>query len=126
MKTPIYSKNAKDVRALIKVKGARKLYGHAAGFHWELGKIGSGHFLDVPPIEEFTFDVSVPRLLEWAFNPHNLDHLIAAAVHDLLLKEKYDAAVASAEFRRVLRGRGVSAQSGWSAFFATLWHTELK
>lgn len=108
---------------LKKVKGTDKKYTCNVNIDWELGKAGSKDFVTVKA--KTPFDVSVPKWLEWAANPHNPDLLFAAAVHDELLRLNYDKAVASAEFRRALKVRGFSGPSAWRLFFATLFWTAL-
>ena len=115
--------HALDVTQLVKIPDTRKRYGSLTGYYWDVGKKGSQLRIYVDPVHLYDFDVSVPRGVEWLFDPHNIDHLVAAGIHDKLLEEGYDPAFASAEFRRVLRARGVPAKTAWKAFFGTLWHT---
>jgi len=72
---------------------------------WEIGAIGSGLWLNVPP--GFSFDVSVPRALRWLFSPHNPQYLKAAALHDYALSLGWDRVSAAAAFSEALRASGV-------------------
>ncbi len=102
----------------------RKLYKFHDPLTWEIGKKGSGYKLEIPA--GYQADVSTPRLLERFFDPHDLNLLVPAAIHDRLLEEGFDKAFASSEFRRALRARGVRPFKAWIMFFATLIHTVLK
>lgn len=72
------------------------------------------------------FDISVPRSLEWLLDPHNRDILLAALVHDELLKRGHDVAFASSEFRRAAIARGASKTFAWTLFTTTLVWTAWK
>lgn len=104
---------------------APNLYGSIGGYEWEIGKRGSGGKIIVEDYEasNYTFDVSVPRAFEWALDPHNVTHLAAAGIHDKMLEQGYDPAVASAEFDRILEHRGASRLTQEGAFWLTLFHT---
>ena len=73
---------------------------------WEIGAKGSGLFLYLPA--GFRFDVSVPRLLGWAFNRHDPRYLKAAALHDYALSLGWGRVSAAAPFSEALRANGVS------------------
>lgn len=85
---------------------------------WEIGRKGSGWELVMEAGK--TFDISVPRWLEWALSPHDRRILPAALVHDELLREGHDAAFASAEFRRAAIARGAGRLLAWWLFIVTL------
>jgi hypothetical protein len=101
-----------------------KSYRLDAPLVWDIGAKGSGWALTVP--EGTVFDISVPRALEWALNPHDRRVLPAAAVHDELLVRGHDAAFASSEFRRAAIARGCSVWWAWVLFFSTLAWTAFK
>jgi len=68
---------------------------------WEIGIKGSGLWVTVPA--GFDFDVSIPRAARWFFNPHDYRYLKAAALHDHMLDQEWDAQTAAAIFYRALR-----------------------
>lgn len=103
------------------VVGTEKMYRLDVDLVWEIGAKGSGWVLNVPKGTEF--DISVPHWLEWAQGPHDRRVLLAAAIHDELLRLGHDVAFASAEFRRAAIALGCSSRRGWSLFFATLGYT---
>lgn len=106
------------------VEGTSKTYCLAAPLLWEVGAKGSGWRLTVAA--GTLFDISVPKVLEWALSPHDRRVLLAAAVHDELLVLGHDPAFASAEFRRAAIARGVPKLRAWMLFFATLAWTAFK
>ena len=106
---------------LKRVPDTDKLYTCNVNIDWELGHKGSGNFIVVKKGKPF--DVSTPKWLEWAANPHGSDLLFCAAIHDQMLEDGTDAAVSSAEFRRALVARGYSGAASWRLFFATLFWT---
>ena len=122
-------KNALDIKKedLIQTEPekAPKLYGSIGGYQWEIGKRGSGGFIIVEDFYEsgYNFDVSVPKIAEFALDPHDVNHLVAAGIHDRMLELGYDTAVASAEFHRILEYRGASRLTREGAFWLTLFHT---
>ena len=99
----------------------RKLYQLGADLHWECGRKGSGFWLTIK--DGTTFDVSVPRWLEWAQSPYDRRVLLAAAVHDELLRQGFDRPFASGEFRRALIALGTAEWWAWALYFATLFAT---
>ena len=108
--------------AFKRVSGTEKTYQLEAPLNWDIGKKGSGWSLLITP--GTTFDISVPRLFEWALSPHNRRVLPAAAIHDELLRRGHDSAFASSEFRRALIARGYLHWRAWGLFLATLiWMT---
>lgn len=113
-----------NFNAFMPVLGQRKLYKTNYPLTWEIGTKGSGWTLEIEP--ETTFDISVPRYLEWILNPHDRRILLAALVHDELLKRGHDVAFASSEFRRAAIARGASKFFAWNLFLTTLVWTALK
>lgn len=106
------------------VEGSRKLYQLNGSICWEVGALDSGWELTIP--EGTIFDISVPRALEWIQNPHDRAVLLAAAVHDELLKHGHDVAFASSEFRRAAMSRGCSTRRAWLLFTTTLLWTAIR
>lgn len=72
---------------------------------WEVGAKGSGLFIIVP--RGFIFDVSIPRLLRWAMDPHDRRFLKAAALHDAIRGDGWDRVTAGAIFHAALKADGV-------------------
>ncbi|MEW7008657.1 MULTISPECIES: DUF1353 domain-containing protein [unclassified Lentilitoribacter] len=106
------------------VEDSHKLYRLNAPICWEVGAINSGWELTIP--EGTVFDISVPWYLEWLQSPHDRAVLLAAAVHDELLKHGHDVAFASSEFRRAAISRGTSTWWAWILFWVTLWWTAVR
>ncbi|WP_150524035.1 DUF1353 domain-containing protein [Roseibium sediminis] len=100
------------------VPGTRKTYVLTQTLRWHIGCKGSDWLLAVEA--GTVFDISVPWTLEWLQSPHDRRVLLAAAIHDELLKRGHDVAFASAEFRRALLARGCSPPRAWALFTATL------
>lgn len=74
---------------------------------WEIGTPGSELWITVPV--GYDFDVSIPRLLRWIFDPHDARYLKAGALHDYALHELYWSRVAAAAaFSEALRADQVS------------------
>lgn len=73
---------------------------------WEVGVKGSGFLVTVPAGTEF--DVSIPRVFRWLFDPHNPHYLKAAALHDELLRREWARTTSGAEFHEALKADGVS------------------
>jgi hypothetical protein len=87
---------------------------------WEVGSEGSGLWLEVPPGR--VFDVSVPRLARWLFNPHDPRFRRAAALHDEMLVLGWSRLTAGAEFAEALRADGVGAGCRFAMWLAvSLW-----
>lgn len=107
-----------------RVPGERKLYKTTAPLVWEIGAKGSAWHLDIKT--GTTFDISVPRWLEWLLSPHDRRILLAALVHDELLNLGHDVAFASSEFRRAAIARGAGKFFAWNLFFTTLVWTAVK
>lgn len=72
---------------------------------WEIGAKGSGLWLTVP--EGFVFDVSIPRLLWWAFDPNDARYRKAGALHDYALSLGWNRVPAAAAFSESLRAHGL-------------------
>ncbi|SDE89900.1 DUF1353 domain-containing protein [Limimaricola pyoseonensis] len=84
-------------------------YRVVAPVRWEVGRVGSGLWLEVPAGR--VFDVSVPRLARCLFSPHDPRFRKAAALHDEALHHLgWSRLTAGAEFAEALRADGVG---GW-------------
>lgn len=101
-----------------RVTGTRKRHVLRDDLLWEIGARGSGWVPTVPA--GYTFDISVPRWLEWLLSPFNRRVLLAAAIHDRLLELGHDVAFASSEFRRAVRALGVHPIPAMVLFLSTL------
>lgn len=73
---------------------------------WEIGRKGSNLWIHVP--EGFNFDMSVPRVLQWLFDPYDPRYIKAAALHDYTLRQGWDRVSAAATFDAGLKASGVS------------------
>lgn len=81
-------------------------YRVTAPLRWEVGRVGSGLWLEVPAGR--VFDVSVPRLARCLFSPHDPRFRKAAALHDEALHHlRWSRLTAGAEFAEALRADGV-------------------
>jgi hypothetical protein len=76
-----------------------------APLHWEIGKLGSGVVYTVP--KGFKFDVSIPKWLQWLLDPRDRRYLIAGAVHDSMLIDRWARNTAGIEFYHGLRAMRV-------------------
>jgi len=91
-----------------------------ADLRWDLGKEGSGLTYTVPA--GFRFDVSVPRILQWAFNPNDRRFLKAAALHDHMLESGWSRIESAAVFHEALKADGVQRWRRLAMFLAVaLW-----
>jgi hypothetical protein len=90
---------------------------------WEIGKKGSGYWVNVP--QGFKFDFSVPWIFWWLINRHSRRALPCAALHDYLLYEGYDRAFAASAFRRALVARGMPRWQAYLMYLAVLFWTTL-
>ena len=106
------------------VPGERTLYRLGCDIVWEIGAAKSGWKLIVK--KGTTFDISVPRWLEWVQSPHDRRVLLGAAIHDELLILNLDAVFASAEFHRAIRARNTPPLRAWLLFISTLVWTVVK
>lgn len=73
---------------------------------WEVGRKGSGVIVTVP--QGTAFDVSIPAIMRWLFNPHDPHYLKAAALHDELLRRGWDRLTSGAQFHEALKADGVA------------------
>nr|WP_244977894.1 DUF1353 domain-containing protein [Aureimonas jatrophae] len=73
---------------------------------WEIGAKGSGWWFEVR--DGTVFDVSIPVLLRWIFDPHDPRYLKAAALHDELLRSGVDRITAAGASNAALAADGVS------------------
>ena len=108
----------------IKVPTARKLYTLGSDLEWAFGRCEAKKPIIIK--KGYNVDVSVPRLLEWAFDPHNNAHIRAAAVHDSLLEKGYARDFCSSEFRCALILGGVKPKLAWTAYFFTMMYNLFK
>jgi hypothetical protein len=91
-----------------------------ADLRWDLGKEGSGLTYTVPA--GFRFDVSVPRILQWAFSPKDRRFLKAAALHDHMLENGWSRIESAAVFHEALKADKVSRLKRLAMFLAVaLW-----
>ncbi len=73
---------------------------------WEVGCKDSGLWVRVPT--DYAFDVSIPKLLRWALDPHNPKYLKAGALHDFLLHDRlWDRVSSAAAVSDALKAEGV-------------------
>ncbi len=110
--------NFTKFKSFSKVPGTYKTYQLDDKLSWNIGSKSSSWLLDIPTGR--TFDISVPKWLEWVQSPHDRSVLLAAAIHDELLNLGHDQAFASAEFRRAAIAGGTAKLKAWVLFFATL------
>lgn len=106
-----------------RVPGTRKKYVLNSDLYWDIGKKGSSWSLEIK--KGTTFDISVPRLLEFIQSPHDKEVLLGAAIHDELLKRDFDVPFASSEFRRSCIARGSNSAKAWMLFYTTLGYTAI-
>jgi len=91
-----------------------------ADLRWDIGREGS----DLTYIVRagFQFDVSVPGLLRWAFNPNDRRFLKAAALHDHMLMDVWSQVESAAVFHEALKADKVGATKRLAMFLAVaLW-----
>jgi hypothetical protein len=100
-------------------RGPAGRYATTAPLAWDVGRLGSGWVLTIPP--GFAFDSSVPAWARWYFSPDDPRWLLAAAVHDCLLEQGHDRAFAACEWLRAARAMD-SRKRVWFAFVGVfLW-----
>mgnify|MGYP000512614943 CR=1 FL=1 len=88
---------------------------------WEIGATGSGAWLCVPA--SFDFDVSVPRLTQWAFDPNDERFLKAACLHDYALLLGWSRTSAAGPFADALTAEGVPPFTRFLMVAAVItWH----
>ena len=91
-----------------------------ADLRWDLGREGSGHTYIVQA--GFRFDVSVPGVLQWAFNPGDRRFLKAAALHDHMLEDRWSRVESAAVFHEALKADKVPRWKRLAMFLAVaLW-----
>lgn len=73
---------------------------------WEVGRLDSGLVVTVP--KGFRFDVTVPKWLRWLIDRRQRRYLLAAAVHDHLLKDGWSRNRAAIEFYHGLKAMDVN------------------
>lgn len=84
---------------------------------WHVGSI-YGPTIEVP--EDFNFDVSIPKILVWLFDPHDKRYIKAACLHDYMLSElKWNRLTAAAEFHEALLADKVPIWRRLVMFLAT-------
>jgi len=88
-------------------RGPRGGYLTTAELVWEIGKVGSGLWLRVRP--DFYFDVSVPLLVRWLFDPSDPRYRKASALHDYALSLGWDRVASAAVFNSALKASGVGS-----------------
>ena len=87
---------------------------------WDLGFEGSAFPYRVEA--GFTFDVSIPAILTFAFSRHDRRFLKAAAVHGHMLKAGWSRPEAAGPFHQMLKADGVSSFKRLVMFVAVaLW-----
>lgn len=87
---------------------------------WEIGREGSDRWFVIARGQ--CFDVTVPRVLRWIFDPHDARYLKAAALHDAMLGQGWSRLTAAAEFAEALRADGVGRARRLAMFLAvSLW-----
>lgn len=111
-------------KSFSKVEQTRKTYRLDEPFCWSIGLNSGSHKTVLDP--GATFDISVPRWLEWFQSPHDKTILPAALIHDVLLRKGYTPDFAAAEFRRALIMRGVSRRYARLLFAVVLVWTALR
>lgn len=87
-----------------------------APLRWEIGCKGSGLWLIVPT--GFAFDVSVPRGLRWLVNPHDRRLLLAAALHDFTVEQRWEWQTSAALWHHGLRAFGVPSGQAYVLYAA--------
>lgn len=83
------------------------LYTNTKPLTWEVGSKGSNLFVTVPT--GTMFDVTVPWVFRWLFDPHDERYLKGAALHDELLRIGWDRATSGAIFHEALKADKVAA-----------------
>lgn len=107
-----------DTLPVVDIGGGDYLTDAALG--WDLGKQGSG--LTYVVRADFQFDVSVPRFMQWAFNPNDRRFLKAAALHDHMLLDGWSRVESAAVFHEALKADKVPRVKRLAMFLAVaLW-----
>lgn len=113
-----------DFAAFERVASSNKLYVTTATCAYEIVAKGTGWWLKIAADE--TFDISVPWWLEWLQSPHDPKVLLAALIHDRLLKDGRGVLFSSSEFRRACMALGTNRWWAWVLFAVTLFWTGIK
>ncbi|WP_308917551.1 DUF1353 domain-containing protein [Jannaschia sp. LMIT008] len=87
------------------VPGPGALFRTTAALPWEVGRVGSGLWVTVPP--GYVFDVSIPRWAGLVFDRHDPRYLKAAALHDWTLEAGWNRVAAAGLFGSALKADGV-------------------
>lgn len=103
-----------DSFGVIHLDGVRYLL--TAKLHWDIGAKGSGLTYRIG--SGFVFDVSIPRILQWLFSPHDRRFLKAAALHDHMLEAGWSRAESAAVFHEALKADGVPRWKRMAMFLA--------
>lgn len=85
---------------------------------WDVGFKGSGFTFSVPV--GTVFDVSIPEVFRWCFDPHDKRFHKAACLHDTMLIGGWPRSTAGAEFNEALRADGVGKWSRFAMFCAVV------
>ncbi len=85
---------------------------------WDIGRKDSGLRYIVP--SGFRFDVSVPKVFQWAFNPKDKKFLKAAALHDHMLINEWSRIESGAIFHEALKADGVNKWKRFTMFMAVV------
>jgi hypothetical protein len=85
------------------VAGAR--YALTNELIWDVGMKGSGLTYSISA--GYEFDVSIPKILQRVFSPHDRRFLKAAALHDHMLEAGWSRAESAAVFHEALKADGV-------------------
>ena len=93
------------------------LYRLDTPINWHIGH-AEGPLYTVP--SGFEFDVSVPKIFRWVFNPHRKDFHKAAALHDHMLKSGWSRATAASEFYNALKADNVEFITRFVMFISVL------
>lgn len=86
--------------------------------NWDVGRKGSGFTYTVPA--ETVFDVSIPTVFRWCFDPHDKRFHKAACLHDAMLRDGWPRSTAGAEFNEALRADGVGKWTRFVMFCAVV------
>jgi len=91
-----------------------------ADLRWDIGRLGSG--LTYVVRAGFQFDVSIPALFRWAFDPNDRRFLKAAALHDHMLLDDWSRIESAAVFHEALKADKVPRLKRLAMFLAVaLW-----
>jgi hypothetical protein len=102
--------------AVIPIDGIR--YALTNPLPWDIGKKGSG--LTYVVEAGYIFDVSIPKVLSWAFSPHDRRFMKAAALHDHMLVAGWSRVESGAVFHEALKADSVPAHKRMAMFLAVV------